>query len=344
MTPLDDRYSDVLDGQNDPDFKRLVSDLDTFAQHVKTSRIPPERAAAIERALRERAAIKRTPTLFPATYPLRAPVRRRVVLLAVGIVSILAIVGAVVGVIISRPIAADISGLRSVSTISQGVSSPTPSSASSVDYGVPPVPLRDPAPGQLDVYFVVNMGGFGADRDRTTIGVGFQFHGKAVRFIGHEQLTCNGKAMPLHQQDGTFQLADALTGALEGKTMSCVYRVGNTSTTFSFTVPRAPVFRSPQDGASISRGKQTIVAYDYDKRAGELMGVVALGPEAKTFTMHLDVPGPMQAILDTSAFPAGPGSLSFSQALVLHVMQTGAPFRTLTAQGTANAMISVRWV
>ena len=224
------------------------------------------------------------------------------------------------------------------------MASPSPSSASTtVDrWGGPPVILHDPAPHELEVVFTVNMGGYGADRDKTMIGLSFSSHGNGVQLVGHEQLLCNGKAMPVHQQYASFQLVDAPTRTLEGKTMNCTYRVGKTSTTFSFTVPRAPVIRSPQDGAQVPRSTRTVVSYDYNEQAGKLFGMVALGPGAKTFTDHVDPS--MQVTLDTSAFPSGEGSFSLSQALAAKVTQRGEPFQSLTAEGMANAMVTVTWI
>ncbi len=216
------------------------------------------------------------------------------------------------------------------------------SSQSTTDYAVPPVIVHNPAPGGLEVVFNVNMGGYGADREQTTIGLSFLSHGKAVQLAGHEQLMCNGRDMPVHQQYALFQLADAPTSTLEGKTINCIYSVGNVSTTFSFTVPRAPVIRSPQNGAQVSRSAHTVVTYDYDAQAGKLLGMVALGPGAKTLATHLDTLG--QVTVDTSAFPTGAGSLSLSQALALSLTQTGSPFQSLTAEGMADAMVTVTWI
>jgi hypothetical protein len=202
--------------------------------------------------------------------------------------------------------------------------------------------LHDPTPNELEVVFNVNMGGYGADREKTMVGLSFLSHENVAQLIGHEQLMCNRKAMPVHQQYALFQLADAPTRTLEGKTMSCTYRAGNTSTTFSFTVPRAPVIRSPQDGARLHRSARTVVTYDYDVQAGKLLGIVALGPGAKTF--NLDTPGRMQVTLDTNAFPTGEGSLSLSQALAPSVTRTGAPFQSLDAEGMVEAQVAVTWI
>ncbi len=74
------------------------------------------------------------------------------------------------------------------------------SSQSTTDYAVPPVIVHDPAPGGLEVVFNVNMGGYGADREQTTIGLSFLSHGKVVQLADHEQLMCNGRDMSVHQQ------------------------------------------------------------------------------------------------------------------------------------------------
>lgn len=220
-----------------------------------------------------------------------------------------------------------------------------PSSFQSIsDQAVPPVILHDPAPGELEVSFNVNIAGYGADRGNTLIGLSFLSHGKVVQLIGHEELLCNGRAMPVHQQYALFQLVDAPSRTIEGKTMSCTYRGRNISTTFSFTVPRTPAIRSPQDGARVLRSGHTVVTYDYDAQGGKLLGIVALGPGAKTVTDHLNTPGPMQATLDTSAFTTGEGSFSLSLALAPRVTWIGMPFRSLDAEGTANVMVTVTWI
>ncbi len=150
--------------------------------------------------------------------------------------------------------------------------------------------------------------------------------------------------MAVHQQYALFQLVDAPSKTLEDKTMSCTYRVRNISSTFSFTVPRTPAIRSPQDGARLLRSVHTVVTYDYDVQGGKLLGIVALGPGAKTLTDHLNPPGPIQATLDTSRFPTGEGSFSLSQEIAPRVTWTGMPFRSLAAEGTANAIVTVTWI
>jgi hypothetical protein len=78
-------------------------------------------------------------------------------------------------------------------------------------------------------------------------------------------------------------------------------------------------------------------------RSEKLLGIVALGPEAKAIA-HLDTPSRMQATVNTSTFSTGAGSLSLTQMLDLQVTQTGTPFKSLGARGTAMTMVTVTWV
>lgn len=221
----------------------------------------------------------------------------------------------------------------------------TPGQASSgVDHAVPLVILHDPAPGALEVVFNIDIAGYGADRGNTMIGLSFLSHGSVVQLAGHEQLLCNGKAMPVHQQYALFQLADAPSQSLAGKLMSCTYRVNTHTTTFSFVVPGTPVILSPHEGASVPRSTHTVVSYNYDARSGKLDGVVALGVLAKTVSKQLNTPGPMQTSLDTSAFPSGKGSLVLTEELTPRASWTGEAFRSLSAEGTASASVAVTWI
>ncbi len=215
---------------------------------------------------------------------------------------------------------------------------------SAVDHSIPPVILRDPVPGTLEAALNVNIAGYGADRGNTMIGLVFLSRGNVVQLAGHEQLLCNGKALPVHQQYAEFQLADAPSQSLAGKVMSCTYRVSTHVTTFSFVVPHAPLIRSPHEGAQVPRSAHTVVTYAYDEQSGKLDGVVALGILAKTLSKQLNTPGPMQTTLDTSAFPPGEGSLVLSETLAPRVTWTGEAFRALSAEGTASASVTVTWV
>jgi hypothetical protein len=213
---------------------------------------------------------------------------------------------------------------------------------SQTDRWVPPVILRNPSPRQLEVFINVTMGGYDrTTRGTTMIGLDFQSSGRPVQFAGQERLICNGTIMPLHNRIAEFDVAEALTSSLEGKVFSCTYSAGSATATLVFTVPSAPVIRSPQDFAQLPRRTNTLISYH--AQGGKLLGIVVLGPFAKALA-HLDIPGEMQATVDTSAFPKGPGTISLSQALAFQVTQTGVPFKSLFAGGTAMAMVEVTWI
>ena len=213
---------------------------------------------------------------------------------------------------------------------------------SQADRWVPPVILRNPSPGQLDVYVIVTMGGYDrSTRETTTIGLDFEYRGQTVQFAGSERLTCNGSAISLHNQAAAFQIADGPGRTLEGRTFTCIYKADNASTTFAFSIPRAPVIRSPQNLAQVTRSKNTLVTYT--TQGGQLLGVVATGLNAKAIA-HPDTPDSGQAALDTSTFPAGAGSITLTQQLALQISETGAPFKSYQAQGMGMTMISVTWV
>jgi hypothetical protein len=210
------------------------------------------------------------------------------------------------------------------------------------DVGAPPIPLRDPSPGQLEAYINVTMGGYEpTTRETTSIGLSFSSSGRLVQFAGHEHLTCNGTAVLLQNQIASFQVAQAPTSTLEGRPFNCTYSAGDTSTTLLLTIPSAPVIRSPQDLEQVPRSTHTLITYEV--RGGKLLGIVALGSPAKAIA-HLDTLGRMQATVDTSKFPTGAGSLSLTQMLDLQVSQTGTPFKSLGAGGTAMTMVSVTWI
>jgi hypothetical protein len=210
------------------------------------------------------------------------------------------------------------------------------------DRWVPPVILRNPSPRQLEVYVIVTMGGYDrATRGTTIIGLSFGFNGQPVQFAGSEHLACNGTAVQLHNRVASFQIAQAPTRTLERQTFSCTYSAGGVSATIIFTVPSAPVIRSPQDLAQLARSKSILVTYD--AQGGTLMGVVALGLNAKAIARP-DTPGSMQVTLNTSTFSMGAGTISLTQTLAPHITGTGTPFKSLQAEGMGMTMISVTWV
>lgn len=226
----------------------------------------------------------------------------------------------------------------------QSTVAPSPNTQSMIDRAIPPVILHNPAPHELEVVFHVNITSSGADSGNMIIGLGFLSHGNPVQLLGDVQLLCNGKAIPVHQHYALFQLANASPQTLQGKSLDCTYHVGNSTTSFSLSVPKAPVIRSPREGASVSRSPYTAVSYQYDSQSGRLLGLVALGDGAKTVASHLDISDQGQTTLDTSSFPPGKGSFALTQAFTPHVAWTGTPFRSLQAEGMATAQVSITWI
>jgi hypothetical protein len=216
---------------------------------------------------------------------------------------------------------------------------PSPSQS---DIGVPPILLHDPSPGQFETYINVTIGGYDlTTRGMTSVGLSFSSHGRLVQFAGHERLTCNGTAVLLQNQAASFQVAEAPTSTLEGHHFSCTYSASGISATLMLTIPTAPVIRSPMDFAQVPRSPNTLITYEV--RGGKLLGIVALGPDAKAIA-RLDTPRLLQATVNTSAFTTGAGSISLTQVLNLQVTQAGTPFKSLGAGGTAMTMVTVTWV
>ncbi len=207
---------------------------------------------------------------------------------------------------------------------------------------LPPIPLRNPSPRQLEAAISVAIGGYDrTTRDMTSIRLAFGFHERTVQFAGNEHLMCNGTAIPLHGQFASFQIAEAPTSTLEGRTFTCTYSASGASATLTLTVPQAPAILSPQDQARVPRSTHTLITYEV--QGGKLLGIVALGPGGKAIA-QLDTPRNMQATVNTSAFPPGAGSIALTQQLAPQVTQTGVPFASLFTGGTAVAMIAVTWV
>ena len=205
-----------------------------------------------------------------------------------------------------------------------------------------PILLRDASPRQLEAYIQITMGGYErATRETTNIELSFSSNGRLVQFASNEHLTCNGVDVFLHNQVASFQIVEAPTSTLEGKTYSCTYAAGGASATLTFTVPKSPAIRSPQDQAQVSRSTHTLITYL--AQGGELMGIVALSPSMKAIA-QLDTPGLLQATVDTSAFLKGEGSISLTQTLAPRINQTGVSFKSFGAAGTAMTMVAVTWV
>ena len=209
-----------------------------------------------------------------------------------------------------------------------------------------PISLRNPSPRQLEAAISVAIGGYDrTSRDMTSIRLAFGFHERTVQFAGNEHLMCNGTAIPLHDQIASFQIAEAPTRTLEGRTFTCTYSASGASATLTFTVPQAPAILSPQDQARVPRGTHTLITYEV--QGGKGLGIVALGPgvgPGGKAIAQLDTPRNLQATVNTSAFPPGAGTIALTQQLAPQVTQTGMPFASLFTGGTAVAMIAVTWV
>lgn len=214
------------------------------------------------------------------------------------------------------------------------------SSAGSVDgsnAGPKPIILKNTAPSQLDVYLTLTLGGYDVtSRDQTAIYFSFTSAGRPVQFVGAERVVCDGKA--LTRYPGEFS-GTMLTASVAGKTLTCVYTSGATSTSVTLAIPHAPVIVSPHDGARIPRATATTITYQIPP--GSLAGVVATGHGGKA----LPAPGAMtatRATIDTSALANGAGAISLREDLTLPTPT--ATFRSLHVSGYAITMVNVTWL
>jgi hypothetical protein len=177
--------------------------------------------------------------------------------------------------------------------------------------------------------------------EMTTVALGFQSGDKVVQFTGNERLTCSGTDLPVHDRAAIFQVADGPTAALEGRAIKCTYSAGGVSATIVLTIPRAPAILAPHAEAQVQRAAKTLITYQ--AFGGQLLGIVALGPNNKALA-QLNTPGPGQAIVDTSAFQAGPGTLALTQALDVPLTQTGAAFAAVQTNGQAEVAVTITWI
>jgi hypothetical protein len=214
------------------------------------------------------------------------------------------------------------------------------------DQFVPPIVLRDPLPGQLDVQFAVTIDGETAGSPiMDEIGLNILSAGKNVQFAGSERMTCDGK--DLLQKDGVVigQILRAPAAQVAGATIVCEYTAGGASARFTLRIPATPAITSPAAGAQVARSRQTLVTYQSDPAAGNVMGIVALAPGSampKTWA-NINRPGPGQATLDTSGFAAVPGTLVLSVDLAPNVGSAGGSFKTIKAFGMAYIAQAVTW-
>ena len=216
------------------------------------------------------------------------------------------------------------------------------------DVAVPPVVLHDPAPGTLSVSMSINIGqGNGGTQNMTEVGLSF-FQGEhIVQFAGNERVTCNGVDLALKNRAVTFEILNAPATQVAGTTVRCDYAAGGAVASVSLRIPAPPAITSPQSGAHVARGTQTLITYRFDSTIGSMMGIVALGvptsaqPKA---IAKLNTPGPLQATVDTSHFAPGPGSLALTASLAPHIVSSGQSFKSVNAGGSAMATTAVTWV
>jgi hypothetical protein len=223
-----------------------------------------------------------------------------------------------------------------------------PASASSVDRAVPPVILRNPAPGTLDVSMYVTFDqGVGDTQLMAEVSLGFDSGGQSVQFAGNERLTCDGTTLPPHNRVAVFQVVRAPAAQLVGTTIRCDYQAGQSLAGMLLRIPQPPAITSPRHGASIPRAGATIVSYRYDPTTtGSLLGIVALAPGSVSpkALARMNTPALSQATIDTSHFSPGAGSVVLTAILIPRITDTGAPFKSLSAHGSATDSVNVTWM
>lgn len=221
-------------------------------------------------------------------------------------------------------------------------------SSQSSDAAVPPVVLHDPAPGTLSVFMWVNVEQLTGDAQlMTDVGLSFSQGENIVQFAGNERVTCNGVDLALKNRAATFAILNAPASQVAGTTVRCDYTAGGAVANVSLWIPAPPAITSPQSGAHVARGTQTLITYRFDSTTGSMMGIVALSvptsaqPKA---IAKLNTPGPLQATVDTSHFAPGPGSLALTASLAPHIVSSGQSFKSVNAGGSAMATTAVTWV
>jgi len=95
MKPANDRYPDILEGQqDDPALGHLVDELDVVGRTFAANTLPAERDVQIVRALRERGLARRRPTRMSRRARVTRLVRRGMVVLAAALVGLAILTGA----------------------------------------------------------------------------------------------------------------------------------------------------------------------------------------------------------------------------------------------------------
>ncbi|HLJ81934.1 MAG TPA: hypothetical protein VKT52_10640, partial [Ktedonobacterales bacterium] len=128
----------------------------------------------------------------------------------------------------------------------------------------------------------------------------------------------------------------------------CTYSAANVTASVALAIPQPPAITSPRNGARVPRGSATVVAYRYDPATtSTLLGIVALAPvpgaAMPKAIARMNTPSPAQATVDTSRFSPGAGSIVLTATLAPHITGVGAPFKSLSAFGSATAQVNVTW-
>lgn len=216
------------------------------------------------------------------------------------------------------------------------------------DHLLMPVVLRNPAPGTLDISVSVAFDQPTTDESAMLeVGLSFLSGGKVVQFAGDERVTCQGAALSLKGHVAVFRVLRAPTARVAGATIRCDYAAGGAVAGIALEIPPAPAIASPQPHAEVVRSTQTLVTYRADPATITLLGIVALAPSSPSpkALARLNPAGPLQqATVDTSGFAPGPGSLVLTASVTPRIAQTGVPFHSVNALGTATVPVAVTWI
>jgi hypothetical protein len=201
----------------------------------------------------------------------------------------------------------------------------------------------DTLPGQLDLFLSLNIGGYdAATRNMMELNMHFEIEGSIVQFpTGRERISCNGVALTNYRAAFDLKVSSEV---FSGKRVTCTYTSGAASANFSFTCPLAPAILSPQEHAQVSHSRRTPV--NYRASQDQTFYIIAIGPTTGGMTKAWTPTGTSQlnpAILDTSAFQPGSGSITLVQYLA-HSDLRGPDFHSVQWHGDAQYGIEVTWV
>ena len=224
----------------------------------------------------------------------------------------------------------------------------SPMLSSQGSYADVPVVLHNPAPGTLDVSMGVSFNQSSGDTDlEAEVDLNFSSGGHIVQFAGDERVTCDGVGLSSNNRIAEFQVLHAPAAQMAGKTVHCEYTASGAVAGIALQIPTAPTITSPQALANVVRSAETLVTYHFDAAAGSIRGIVALGPPTSRLAKaiaKLNTPSPWHAIVDTSTFAPGAGSLVLTMSLTPHDAASGAPFKSMHAFGDATVPVPVTWV